>query len=39
MAHRPDLVLCNGTVIHGRGGEPTGALPGMLVRGAQPRRN
>jgi hypothetical protein len=35
MAHRPDLVLCHGTVIDGSGGEP----PGKLVRGAQPRRN
>jgi hypothetical protein len=39
MAHRPDLVPWNGTVVHDRGGEPTGELPGKLVRGAQPRRS
>jgi hypothetical protein len=39
MAHRPDLVLRDGTVIDGNGGEPIGALSGKLVRGAQPRRN
>jgi hypothetical protein len=39
MAHSPELALGHGMVIDGSGGEPTGALPGKLVRGAQPRRN